>query len=33
VLTENDEIEGNLSTPDAIFENDSGDQVFSVGLV
>jgi hypothetical protein len=31
VLTENDEIEGNLSTPDnATFENDSGDQVFSV---
>jgi hypothetical protein len=30
VLTENDEIEGNLSTPDnATFENDSGDQVFS----
>jgi hypothetical protein len=30
VLTENDEIEGNSSTPDnATFENDSGDQVFS----
>jgi hypothetical protein len=30
VLTENDEIEGNNSTPDnATFENDSGDQVFS----
>jgi hypothetical protein len=30
VLTENDEIEGNESTPDnATFENDSGDQVFS----
>jgi hypothetical protein len=33
VLTENDEIEGNLSTPDnATFENDSGDQVFSFAL-
>lgn len=31
VLTENDELEGNNSTPDnATFENDSGDQVFSV---
>jgi len=30
VLTENDELEGNNSTPDnATFENDSGDQVFS----
>ncbi len=30
VLTENDELEGNESTPDnATFENDSGDQVFS----
>ncbi len=30
MLTENDEIEGNESTPDnATFENDSGDQVFS----
>ena len=30
VLTENDELEGNDSTPDnATFENDSGDQVFS----
>jgi hypothetical protein len=29
-LTENDELEGNRSTPDnATFENDSGDQVFS----
>jgi hypothetical protein len=29
-LTENDELEGNASTPDnATFENDSGDQVFS----
>lgn len=30
VLTENDELEGNNSTPDnATFENDSGDQVYS----
>jgi hypothetical protein len=30
VLTENDELEGNASTPDnATFENDSGDQVYS----